>query len=331
MPSQRSKQVPFEIGRRTVQPGTRDRAVIPVAPLYTQARVDLAAIIVHGARPGPRLWVSAGIHGDEILGIHMIRRLLKALDPKTLAGTVVAVPFVNSFGLVHQTRYLPDRRDLNRSFPGSKKGSLTARLAHAFMTEIVGRCTHGIDLHTAALHRDNLPQIRANLDHPATRHMAQAFGAPIMIHANLRDGSLREEATAKGIPTLLYEAGEALRYDPAPVRVGLRGVLRVMGTLKMLAETPDAEKSLVSRETSWVRATKSGFVIQHANLGDRVRKGERLATIHTRIHHQFFAKTRATVRSHQDGLIIGISRTPLTYVGDPLVHIATLGNSRKQP
>ena len=318
---------PFSIGGRTIPPGTMDRVLIPIAPLYTQVSIDLAAVIVHGRLPGRRLWVSAGIHGDEILGIHVIRRLLRALDPARLTGTVVAVPFVNSFGLVQQTRYLPDRRDLNRSFPGSSKGSLTARLAHAFMNEIVARCTHGIDLHTAGLHRDNLPQVRANLDHPATRRMAEAFGAPVMIHANLRDGSLRQEATSRGIPTLLYEAGEALRYDAGVVRAGLDGVLGVMKSLEMIEEAPPARETLVSRRTSWVRAPRSGFLVTRADLGERVKKGDRLATIHTRIHHQFFKKTRAVVRAHRSGLIIGISRNPLVYVGDPVVHIATVSAS----
>ena len=318
---------PFSIGDRTIPPGTMDHVAIPIAPLYTQTSMDLAVVVVHGHKPGCRLWVSAGIHGDEILGIHIIRRLLGKLDPATLVGTVVAVPFVNSFGLVQQTRYLPDRRDLNRSFPGSKKGSLTARLAHAFMHEIVARCTHGIDLHTAGLHRDNLPQVRANLDHPATRRMAEAFGAPIMIHANLRDGSLREEATSRGIPTLLYEAGEALRYHGGVVRAGLDGVLRVMKSLGMIEKAPAPHDTLVSRASSWARAPRSGFIIQHTDLGKRVKEGDRLATIHTHIHHQFFKKTRAVVRAPHDGLIVGISRIPVVYVGDPVVHIATVGAS----
>ena len=328
MKKPRGQAKPFEIGGRTIQPGTMGRVVIPIAPLYTQQRIDLATLVLHGKRPGCRLWVSAGIHGDEILGIHVIRRLLRILDPATLSGTLVAVPFVNSFGLLQQTRYLPDRRDLNRSFPGSSNGSLTARLAHAFMNEIVGRCTHGIDLHTAGVHRDNLPQVRANLDHPATRRMAEAFAAPVMIHANLRDGSLREEATSRGIPTLLYEAGEALRYDAGVVRAGLDGVLGVMRSLGMIEQAPPAAREiLVSRRTSWVRAPRSGFLVQRAGLGERVKKGDRLATIHTRIHHQFFKKTRAAVRAHQSGLIIGISRNPLVYVGDPVVHIAKVSTA----
>ncbi|HEU5181023.1 MAG TPA: succinylglutamate desuccinylase/aspartoacylase family protein [Candidatus Polarisedimenticolia bacterium] len=327
MKKRRAQARSFAIGGKTIQPGAMDRVVIPIAPLYTQQRMDLAAFVLHGNRPGCRLWVSAGIHGDEILGMDVIRRLLRKVDAAKLAGTLVAVPFVNAFGLVQQIRYLPDRRDLNRTFPGSKHGSLAARLAHAFMNEIVARCTHGIDLHTAAIHRDNLPQIRANLNHPATRRMAEAFGAPVMIHANLRDGSLREEATSRGIPTLLYEAGEALRYDARVVRAGLDGVLGVMKSLGMIEEAPPARETLVARRTSWVRAPKSGFLIHRVDLGERVKRGERLGAIHTRIHHPLLRKTRTIVRAHQSGLIIGISRNPLVYVGDPVVHIATVGSA----
>ena len=152
----------FALGGQVVPPGERSRIEIPVAPLYNQAMVSLVAIVVNGTRPGPKLWVSGAIHGDELVGFAVIRELLQKIEPQDLSGTLVAFPTVNVFGVLHQSRYLPDRRDLNRCFPGSSRGSLAARLAHAFMKEIVGRCTHGIDLHTAAIGRDNLPQIRAN-------------------------------------------------------------------------------------------------------------------------------------------------------------------------
>jgi hypothetical protein len=314
---------PFEIAGQKVAPGTRERVAIPVAPLYIQAMVDLAAIVVHGRKPGPRLWVSAGIHGDELLGIYIVRGVLQVVDPEDLRGTLVAVPIVNAFGLLQQTRYLPDRRDLNRSFPGSKKGSLASRLARIFMNDIVGRCTHGVDLHTAAIHRDNLPQIRANLDDPATRRMAQAFAAPIMIHANIRDGSLRQAATMRGIPTLLYEAGEALRYDRNAGRRGVDGVLRVMKAIGMYdGPVAPATPPLESRDSTWARAPRSGFMIYDVDLGDRVRKGQHLGTLHMRIHQQFFREIDLEITAPISGMVVGITRNPLTNVGDALVHIA---------
>jgi len=321
----RGPAVSFEIAGRKVRPGTRDRIKIPVAPLYTQAMVSLVAVIVHGKRRGPRLWVSAGIHGDELIGLDIVREVLQIVDPGNLAGTLVAVPVINTFGLLQQSRYLPDRRDLNRSFPGSMKGSLAARVARLFMDQVVDRCTHGIDLHTAAIHRDNLPQIRANLDHPPTRVMARAFRAPVMIHATERDGSLRQAASERRIPTLLYEAGEALRFDREAARVGVAGVLRVMKALGMWRQdVPGGRPSMEVRETKWVRAPKSGYFIPDVDLGDRVRKGQRLGILHMRIHRQFFAETHEEIAAPIRGVVIGISRNPLTNVGDALVHVASI-------
>ncbi|MFW6198438.1 MAG: M14 family metallopeptidase, partial [Acidobacteriota bacterium] len=163
----------FEIGGERVAPGETRRLDLPVARLPTQQMLSLPVKVLHGSRPGPRLWLSAAIHGDEVNGVEIIRRVLDAVRPEELAGTVVAVPIVNVFGFVQQSRYLPDRRDLNRSFPGSRRGSLAARLARLFLTEVVERCSHGIDLHTGSLHRSNLPQVRGDLDDPETRRCAE--------------------------------------------------------------------------------------------------------------------------------------------------------------
>jgi predicted deacylase len=186
---------PLRIGDTLVQPGSTGRVDLPVARLPTQTHLSLPVAIIHGARPGPTLWLSAALHGDEIGGVEIIRRVLSRVSAPRLDGSLIAVPIVNVFGFISQSRYLPDRRDLNRSFPGSARGSLAARLAHLFMTEVVKQCTHGIDLHTGSSHRRNLPQIRADLDDPDTRRIATAFGATVMIHSRVRDGSLREAAT----------------------------------------------------------------------------------------------------------------------------------------
>ena len=189
------------IGGTVIGPGERRGLSLPVGMLHTHVPVDMPVWVINGRRPGPRLFISAAIHGDELNGIEIIRRI-RARPLAGLRGTLLLVPVVNVFGLLHHARYLPDRRDLNRSFPGSERGSLAARLAHQFMTEIVARCTHGVDLHTGAIHRSNLPQVRAQLDDPETRRLALAFGAPVVLDSRLRDGSLREAAAEKGIPTL---------------------------------------------------------------------------------------------------------------------------------
>ena len=169
----------------TVTRGTRTTIDLPAGRLYTHTPMTIPVHVVSGKHAGPVLFISAAIHGDEINGVEIIRRLLKSSSLKRLRGTIIAVPIVNVHGLINHSRYLPDRRDLNRSFPGSDKGSLAARLAHLFMKEIVAQSTHGIDLHTGALHRTNLPQIRANLDDPETDKLARAFDVPVIISSTV--------------------------------------------------------------------------------------------------------------------------------------------------
>ena len=247
---------------------------LPVARLPTQTMLSLPVTIVNGTKSGPKLWLSAAIHGDEINGVEIIRQVIGNIKPQQLRGTLIAVPIVNIFGFIEQSRYLPDRRDLNRCFPGSATGSLASRLAHLFMEEIVSRSTHGIDLHTAAIHRTNLPQIRANLEEEETLRCAQAFAAPLIINSNTRDGSLRQAAKARGIPILLYEAGEALRFNPEAIRVGVEGIFRVMASLDMypLPFTGEGLTPIWVQKSQWVRAPRSGMLHLQVALGERVEK-----------------------------------------------------------
>jgi predicted deacylase len=320
-----AKRESFVLGKTEVAPGARGRADLQIGELYDRSPLGIAVHVLHGAYPGPTLFVSAGIHGDELLGFVVVRRVLEKLDPAAISGTVLAIPFVNHLGLLHGTRELPDGRDLNRSFPGSKNGSLAARFARSFLREIAMRCTHGIDLHTAGMHRDNLPQIRADLADPETMRLARAFGAPIIIHAGLRDGSLRQAAGARGVSTLLYEAGEPLRHDEDCVRVGFEGVMRVMTALGMVdRRLYKVSTPLVSWGTAWVRSPRSGYFIPSVDLGDRVRRGAAIGALEMRAGPGEVSD-RLVVNSRGAGLVIGITRNPLVHVGDPLVHVADLG------
>jgi uncharacterized protein len=188
----------------------------------------MPVVVINGKHPGPTVWLSGAIHGDELNGVEVVRRVLPRIDQRTLRGAIIAVPVVNVFGFVEQSRYLPDGRDLNRSFPGSARGSMASQLAALFMKEVVMQCELGIDLHTAAAHRTNIPQVRANLDDAETLALAKAFGAPFIIDARLRDGSVRSAATKRGIKVLLYEAGQIHRFDEEAVEAGVDGVLRVL-------------------------------------------------------------------------------------------------------
>jgi len=318
-------QSPLTINGTTFKPGTRTTIDLPVGKLYTHTPMTMPVHVVNGKKPGPVLFISAAIHGDEINGVEIIRRLLKLPAIKRVKGTIIAVPIVNVHGLINHSRYLPDRRDLNRSFPGTEKGPLASRLAYIFMKEIVSQSTHGIDLHTGAIHRDNLPQIRANLDDEETSNLAHAFDVPVIISSNLRDGSLREAAAEHGIPMLLYEAGEALRFDEVCIRAGVKGIINVMRSLEMLPPSKSSKKKhiepVVARSSSWVRASDSGILRAMIPLGSRVKKDTLLGIV-----ADPFGDTESKISSQYNGIVIGRTNLPLVNEGDALYHIARFGD-----
>lgn len=310
-----------EIAGVTIPPGERRTLQITVAQRLTAGDVEIPVAIVNGRLPGPRLFVSAAIHGDEINGTEIVRRLLRMPVLRRLRGSLIAIPVVNVYGFVSQQRYLPDRRDLNRSFPGSTKGSLASRLAHTFLTNLVEGSTHGIDLHTGSLHRTNLPQIRARLDSSEVEGMARAFGAPVILNSTLRPGSLRKEAHDRGIPMIVYEAGEALRFDEGSIRAGIKGVLSVMRLIGMLPKVRDprrASVAVISRNSVWVRAPETGILSSKLRLGGNVEKGGLLGAISDPL-----GETERVIRSPVAGVLIGRTNLPLANEGDALFHIAT--------
>tara|TARA_R110002126_G_scaffold52897_36_gene143504 strand:- start:370 stop:1533 length:1164 start_codon:yes stop_codon:yes gene_type:complete len=331
-----TKQAPFEIGGVSIAPGRRATVELPISVLFDHTPMSLTVHVVNGRKPGPVLLVCAAVHGDEINGVEIIRRLLRLSSLGRLRGTLIAVPIVNTFGFINQSRYLPDRRDLNRSFPGSATGSLTSQLAHLFSTEIVAKCTHGIDLHTGAVHRSNFPQIRAVMSDPTVREMARAFGVPLLLNAKIRDGSLRGAATEHGIPMLVYEAGEALRYDSMSIRAGQRGVVNVMRYLDMLPPprrderradklakeaTVPAKAQVIAQSSHWVRAPAGGLLRDPIRLGSMVQPGTRLGTISDPL-----GTKEVRVVSEIDGILIGKTNLPVVNQGDGLFNIARVSD-----
>jgi len=316
----------IDINGRHVGPGSSTVLELPIAGLYSHAPMSLPVQVVCGKRAGPRLFVSAAVHGDEINGVEVIRRLLRLPLLSRLRGTLIAVPIVNVHGFLNRSRYLPDRRDLNRSFPGSERGSMAARLAHLFLNTIVANSDYGIDLHTAAIHRENLPQLRANLDDPETARLARAFHVPVMLNSNLRDGSLREAAAEHGVPMLLYEAGEALRFDEHCIRAGLQGIVSVMRELGMLSRSRSTKSAepLVARASTWVRAGRSGILRVTAGLGTRVRRGDVIGVI-----ADPFGPQELEVTTTVSGIIIGRHNLPLVNEGEALFHIARFESPRE--
>ena len=306
------------IGDCEVAPGSQRTVDLFVARLYTHTEMAMPVKVFHGVEDGPTLFLSATLHGDEINGVEIIRQVLQHVRARKIRGTLLVVPIVNVFGFVYQSRYLPDRRDLNRSFPGSSRGSQASQMAHLFFNEIVARCDYGIDLHTAAPPRTNLPQIRADLTDDETRRCAVAFGAPLMMGSAGPEGSLRRVAAKRGVKILVYEAGEPHRFNEDAILAGVEGVLRVMRRLDMIDS--DVPPSLGTRQATgsrWIRARQSGVFRLHCKMGDAVEKNEDVGTI-----ADPFGEDSVSVRAPSSGVVIGHVLSPLVHKGEAVVHIA---------
>lgn len=329
------------IGEHQILPGQRLSVNLPLPPLYTHASVGMPVHVIHGRRPGPVVFITAAIHGDEINGVEIIRRLLKLKALDRLKGAVIAVPVVNVYGFIAQSRYLPDRRDLNRSFPGTERGSMASRLADLLMSSIIDQCTHGIDLHTGAAGRDNLPQIRVATDAVDESHrMAEAFAPPVILQTNASEGTLRHTIGDK--PIILYEAGEALRFSESSIKLGVNGIVRVLRSLSMLAPARANERvneregqeikhdpspplrkldrrraSVVVTDSSWVRATQSGIMRARVKLGDVVKEGQTLGIV-----ADPFGEHEEVLVAKEAAIVIGMTNLPLVHEGEALFHLA---------
>jgi predicted deacylase len=318
----------FTIDKIIIKPGERKRVNIDMGRIYDFTDVKMSAEVIRGKKDGPTLFISSAIHGDEIGGIEILRRLLQSNALKNICGTLIVIPIVNTFGFNDRTRYLPDRRDLNRCFPGLSNGSLSSQVAHKFMKEIVKKSDYGIDLHTGAYHRCNHPQVRADISNSTTLNLAKAFGAPIIINSDLKDGSLRSAVIQEKIPMLLYEAGEALRFDEESIKIGTTGILNFMREIGMINSKfceLSPKKIFIAHSSSWIRAPKSGIHIPRAKLGELVKKHKILGEI-----SDPFGDNKTYVRAAEDGIVIGMSKLPLANKGDALFHLASDSVNGKQ-
>jgi len=311
----------FRFAGKPIPRGTRRQVSLPAGRLPSGTEVSLPIEILNGVSSGPTIWLSGALHGDEIVGVEIIRRVLEHVDERSLTGVIVAAPVVNVFGFVTGSRYLPDRRDLNRSFPGTTRGPLAGRIARLFVDEVLAVADVGIDFHAGSDERTNLPQIRGNMDDEGTRALALAFGAPLAIHSKTIKGSLRETALRLGKRVLLFEGGEPRRFSPEAVDAGVAGTLRVLAALGMIGDrATSADPPVESRSTTWVRAPRGGIFRLETRLGERVTKGERLGII-TGPSGRGGREVRAPVT----GIVMGHAVNPLVHQGDALVHVADIG------
>lgn len=312
---------PLVLGGEAIAAGQKREVLLRLSESFAATQVDIPVVVVRGTRPGPSLCLVAGVHGDELNGMEIVRTVMDALTPEGLAGTVIGVPIVNVFGFANQTRYLPDRRDLNRHFPGSPTGSTAARIAHRVSSEVLRHCSHLVDFHTGSLNRTNVAQIRGDLRNARVLALARAFGAPALVHHPGAKGTLRHTSVQAGIAAVLYEAGETMRFQQPEIRRGVAGVRSVLSALGMKAGVPLAEdETTLYVGTSWVRAERGGLLVLDVRPGDFVRAGELLGTITDPLRRE-----RGYVRAHRTGRILGAVLAPMVLPGLAVVNIGLEG------
>ena len=315
---------PIVIAGQKIEPGTRKTIFLPAVGMYTQTKIELPLHVFHGKQAGPRVFIIGTVHGDEVNSLEIIRHLHNQPALRKIHGTLVVMPVSNVFGFILQSRYSPDRRDLNRCFPGNQNGSLTAKIAHLITKEVISNCDYGIDLHTGAVGHINMPQLRVNLATPGVKQLAKAFGVPVILDAKVRDGSIRAIASKFGIPVLVYEGGEALRFNEMSTLMGVRGILNVLYHLNMIASHPGKKqvtsKSVITQTSRWVRSPASGLLQAVSSLAKAVDKDELLAYV----HDPFLMNKSVPVYAPFAGMIIGQTVRPMVYAGDALFHIASL-------
>jgi predicted deacylase len=305
-------------GTNDVAPGHRKRLRLEIGKSFSGANVTLPLMVWRAPEDGPVVGITAAVHGDEINGTGAIRQLIKE-PPFTLKrGTLILVPVINIMGFERHSRYMPDRRDLNRCFPGNSSGSLSARLARVIFDEVVCRCDYLIDLHTAAVRRTNFPNVRANCDDPECARLARAFGCEVIVNGNGPEGSLRMEANKRGCPSIILEAGEVWKVEPAVQELTLRGISNVLSELGMTGEPYEPpHHQIIVRETRWIRSESGGFLQFHVAPGDAVSVGQAVATSTSLLGSQ-----NEIIRSPRQGIVMGMTTMPAVGPGDPVAHIA---------
>lgn len=312
------------IGGQTIAKGTTADVRLEISQTYTGDSISIPLRIIRAKRSGPKVFVTAAIHGDEINGTGIIHDFLFNEPIELKRGTLILAPVVNVFGFESHERYLPDRRDLNRSFPGSVGGSLASRIANILMTEIVDQCDYGIDFHTAAVQRTNFPNIRADLNDPSCRRIAEAFGSMLIVDGKGPVGSFRREASRRGCPTIILEAGEPWKVEPAVLKIGIRGIRNVLSELTML-DVPEVKPpfQVKIRKTAWVRAAVGGILKFHISPGDFVEEGQSVAT-----NYSIMGVEQSVLTSPCYGIVVGMTTMPAVKPGEPVCHVAALSDSQ---
>lgn len=307
----------IKIAGQEIRPGEFKEIDIDIAKLPSHTVIDTPIYISRGWEDGPVLALTAGMHGDEINGMEIVRRFLDSGLHQPKRGVTVCMPIVNVYGFLNYSREVPDGKDINRSFPGNKNGSLASRVAYHVMRQVIPFIDVGVDFHTGGAMRTNYPQVRTVLSDPKNVELAQAFNAPFTIDAPFRPHSLRKEAARKGKHIIVYEGGESLRFDQDAIEEGIAGTLRLMKHLNMIDWAPDPkEENKVIWSTSWIRSRNAGLFQSNVRCGQLIHKGEWIGTI-----TDPFGEFKEQIKAPENGYVIGLNNIPVINTGDALMHI----------
>ncbi|QDU72122.1 succinylglutamate desuccinylase/aspartoacylase family protein [Mucisphaera calidilacus] len=308
----------FTLGGQRIPRGTTRDIRLKVSERYTGDAITLPIRVIRGRKPGPTLFVSAAVHGEELNGVGVIHQLMFDTPLPLNAGTLILIPVVNIFGFENQSRYMPDRRDLNRSFPGKPNGSLASRIAHQVFQEIITKSDYGIDLHTAAGSRTNFPNVRGDLNVTKVRRFARAFGCELMVHGRGPEGSLRREAVKAGCAVITIEAGEPLKIEPRVLEAGVRGVRNCLIHLDMMTGKPvDPPYQVRIDRSTWIRAEVGGILRFHVAPGEVVETGQAIAT-----NVSVYGEAQNILHAPAAGIVLGMTTLPTVKPGEPVCHLA---------
>jgi uncharacterized protein len=320
-PARAAEWGPLELQSRTIAPGTKSKFTFASERSFEAAILDAALWAARGSSPGPTLCVVSGIHGDEINSVEIARRAFREVDPQHLKGTLIVVPAANAMGFRTMNRYMPDRRDLNRAFPGSVRGSVASIIANVLFERVVKRCDYLIDLHTGSNFRANVAQIRVAMDHPESLALAEGFAVGVMVGDAGPSGSLRREAVTVGVAAIIYEAGPPYSFVPKEIENGTRGVFNAMDSLGMYESPGKREPPQKLVRSGWVRVPKGqgGIFLTEVNLGARVKKDDLLGTVTDPVTDEMHE-----IRSNSEGMVIGAALPQVVLSGYGLFHIGEL-------
>lgn len=299
-------------------PGQTNHINVNIARLPSHSPIDISVVVSRAQQPGPVLLLMGGLHGDEINGVEIVRRMIEQDYHIPEAGTIICIPILNIYGFIHFSRAVPDGKDVNRSFPGNKNGSLASRVAYYLMRDVIPKIDYGLDFHTGGNDRTNYPQIRCVMKDEKNRELAEAFHAPFTINSVYRPKSLRQAANKLGKKILVYEGGEAGRFDEFAIEEGIQGALRVIKHLGMASralKTPTHANKLINN-SNWIRAKVSGLLQSKVTYGQYVKKNQLVGEI-----TDPFGEFCLPLKSPSEGYVIGLQNNPILHQGDAVMHI----------